>query len=123
MPLRHGNTRTFHRTLFGGFLETITLLKRKDDQQQGTVTSYTLFQCRRGLIIKTGEPLAGDMSSDHRTVWHLPRIELDRIGVPYISAADRIVDSQGRVWQPESTTQIEDKLFENQLAIQCLRIK
>jgi hypothetical protein len=123
MPLRRGNTRTFHRTLFGGILETITLMKRGDDQQQGTVVSYVLFQCRRGLITKTGETLAGDMVSSHRTIWHIPRIELDRIGISYLNPLDQIVDSQGRTWQPESTTEIVDKLFENHLDVQCLRVK
>jgi len=103
-------------------LESITLLKRSDDQQEGTVTSYKLFQCRRGRITKTGEPISHDMTSDHRASWHIPRVELDRVGVNYINAADRIVDYRGRYWQPESTTPIEIKIFENQLTIPCLRI-
>lgn len=45
MPLRKNNTRTFHRTLYAGELQTITLLKRGDDQQEGTVRKVILFDC------------------------------------------------------------------------------
>ena len=122
MPMNRMNTRTFHRFLYAGMLETITLLKRNDNQQQGTVTSYIVHQCRRGQIFKTGETLAGDMISDHRTTWHFPRTELDRIGINYLNPADRIVDGKGRYWQPESTTEIRIKLFENHLCVDCLRV-
>jgi hypothetical protein len=86
------------------------------------VTSYLLFQCRRSLITKEGEQIQGGVQTDHRTIWHIPRIELDRVGVKYINSLDRILDQQGRYWQPEATTQITDKLFENHLDLQCLRV-
>lgn len=122
MPLNRRNQRVFHRTLFAGMNQTVTLLKRGDDLQQGTVTAYTLFQVRRSLISKTGEQIVGGTQSDHRCIWHIPRVEMDRVGVTYINSADRIVDQEGRYWQPEATTEIVDKLLELHLDLQCLRI-
>ena len=126
MPiLRHSTTRTFTRITFAGILETVTLLKRGDDQQEGTVTSYKLFQCRRSLITKKGEPIAGDVLSDHRCIWHIPRREMDRIGIQYLTPDDQIIDSRNRVWQPEGQPHAEvisDKLFENEMDIQCVRV-
>lgn len=121
MPLSPRNQRTFHRTLFAGWNETIILLKRGDDQKEGTVTSLRVFNCRHSIFTKSGEPLQGDMVSDHRVTWHLPKFELDRVGVNYISPIDRIVDSKGRYWQPESTTEIRVKLGEVHIDVDCLR--
>jgi len=114
--------RVFHRTLYAAQLQTVTLLKRDDDQRQGTVRSIILYETWRSSIYKTGEPLQHDMVSDHRTVWHLARVELDRIGVAYISPIDRIVDDQQRYWQPESTTNIDIKLFELHVHFSALRV-
>lgn len=122
MPLRAENCRTFTRSLFAGMLETVTLLKRDNDQRQGTVRSITLFDCRRGKISKTGQTIEDNMSSDNRTVWHIPRRELDRVGVAYLNALDRIVDKYGDYWQAESTTNIEVKLFKVEIDLECLAV-
>lgn len=122
MPLNRHNVRTFHRTLYAGILETVTLLKRNDDQGQGTVTKYQVFQVRRSLITRVGEPIQGDIDTDVRTTFHLPRIELDRIGVGHINAADRIIDFDNRYWQPESADAIIVKLFEQHVCVDCVRI-
>ena len=122
MPLNKRNTKTFHRVLYSTEMESVTLLKREDDQREGVVTSLILYQCRWSRIFKQGEPYQGDMFSDHTRVLHIPRVELDRVGVPYINAIDRFIDEQGRWWQPESTTLIRIQLFENQLCIACLRV-
>ena len=124
MPLlTKNNCRTFHRKLYGGMgaLETVTLLKRGDNQQQGTVTQYTLHDIRHSPITKTGETITGDTVSDHHITWHIPRVELDRIGVYYLNPLDRIKDSQGRYWQPESDTLITVKLMETHLCLECVR--
>jgi hypothetical protein len=122
MPINAANQRVFHRTLFAGMLQTVILLKREDDQREGTVTAYKLFDVWRGQIYKTGQPIQGEMSSDHRATWHVPRVELDRVGVHYINALDRIVDKNGWYWQPESTTNIVTKLILVHLDIDCLRV-
>lgn len=122
MPLNRRTTRTFHRRLYATELESVTLLKRKDDQKQGTVTSHKLFQCRWSRTIKTGEPLAGEMLSSHAAQLHIPRIELDRIKVHYINPIDRFIDRKGRTWQPESTTTITEKLFSNHVCVDLLLI-
>jgi hypothetical protein len=133
MPLNPRNTRVFHRTLFSQQMKTVFLLKRGDDQNQGTVTQYKLFNCRRGKIFKTGEPHQGDMVSDHMCTWHIPRVELDRVGVRYLNALDRLVEitddwgnrldqSEYRYWHPEATTNIDVKLFMNHIDLQCLRV-
>ena len=122
MPLNKVNQSTFHRKLYAGQLETVTLLKRGDDQSEGTVTAYVIFECRRSRIHKTGEPIQHDMVVGHTTVWHIPRIELDRIGVAYLSVLDRFVDQYNRFWQPESPQQLDIALFEDQLHVQCVRV-
>ena len=122
MPLNPRNTRTFHRCLYAGILETVTLLKRGDDQKQGTVRAVKLFQCRRRQIQKTGQTIQGDMVSDHTTEWMIPKIELDRVGVAYLNNLDRIVDKKNRHWQPESPTTITVRLFENYVSVACLRV-
>lgn len=122
MPLNRHTTRLFHKFLYATQLQTITLLKRNNDQQAGTVQSYTVYQARIRKEMKSAEPIQKDMTADHRTVWCLPYVELERIGVQYINAADRIVDSQNRYWQPESTTLIELWLFQNHIQIACVRI-
>lgn len=114
----------FHRFLYGGMLEKIRLLKRGDDQQQGTVTVYVLHECRRSSIPKGGQTLDGDMSVDHETVWHIPDSELQRVGINYLNPADRIEQlvgkEKGNFWQPESTTTIEKKLFDTHSHVRCL---
>ena len=120
MPMRPENQRTFTRTLYAGWLETVTLLKRGDDMEGSVVTTLLLFDVRPGQIWKTGEPIAGQMTSDHRRTWHIPRRELDRVGVNYINMLDRIVDKEGRHWQPESTTRIGMKLGMVEIDVDCL---
>lgn len=125
MPLiTINNCRNFYTKLYGGVgcLETITLLIRQDDQKEGQVRSAKVFNCRHSAIIKTGEPIQGDMTADHRVLWHIPQSELDRIGCQYINALHRIVDKLGRYWEPESTTPITMKLMEQHVCIQCLRV-
>lgn len=122
MPLNQRNTATLHRTLYGGILEKITLLVRNDDQQEGVVTSYTLYQCRKSPITHTGEPIQADMASGDRVTWYIPACELRRVGIPHVNAVTRIVDGQGRVWQPESPNIISVELFENFLKVECVRL-
>ena|ERR1700722_1972830 len=127
MPLSKANQRTMHRKLYAGMLKTVTLLKRNIDQQQGTVTKFTVYECWRSFIHKTGEPIQNDMTSEHRTVWHIPRTELDRLGLTDINALDRIIETstspnQIRWWQAESTTPIDIRLFEDFVVVACLRI-
>jgi hypothetical protein len=127
MPLRKINQRTFYKRLYSGQLKTITLLKRNVDLQQGTVTTYTMYGVRRSRITKTGETIQADMTSNHRTVWHIPRTEMDRLGLTDINALDRIVEqsiypTETRWWQPESTVTIDIKLFEDMITIACVRI-
>lgn len=121
MPLNKRNTRTFHRITFAGQLESVTLRKRGDNQQQGTVRTITLYQCRWGLHTKTGETLDGDMNVSHFRMLHIPRAELDRVGVAYLNPTDEVIDAQGRHWNTESDDTIAVKLFENHVDIQMKR--
>jgi hypothetical protein len=132
MPLNRHNTNVFHRTLYGGILKTIQLLKRGDDQKQGTVVAYTLFECRRSNIQKKGETIQAGMSDEHRTTWQIPRTELDRNGIAYLNPLDRIVERSDadsgpnynlyRYWQPESSQTIDIDQFENYVFLECIRI-
>lgn len=122
MPMDPSNVRTFHRALYGKILESVTLRKRGDDSMESVFTDHRLYECRWSRIFKQGEPIQKDMSSDHRRVLHIPRIQLDRVGVHYINAIDIFIDKDGRWWQPESTTLIEVKLMEQHICVACLRI-
>jgi hypothetical protein len=82
-------------------------------------------------VIKSGEPIQGEMSADETTVWHIPRCELTKNGVDYINAADRIVEIDRetirpgfkRFWQPEADgDRISVQLFGAIVVIQCKRI-
>jgi hypothetical protein len=122
VPLNKWNQREFHRRLFSEQLRPITLLKRGDNQAQGTVRAIQMWECWRGKIEKTGETIQNDMSSGSKVTWHLPRIELDRVGVAYINPADQIVDEVGRTWQPESDDRIDVKLFEVHVCVECKQV-
>ncbi|MDE2098086.1 MAG: hypothetical protein KGL39_12605 [Patescibacteria group bacterium] len=122
MPIRANNQRNFHRKLFAGQTETITLKKRGDDQNEGTITDYLLFTCRRSLFTKTGEQIALDETANTRCVWHIPKVELDRVGISWLNSLDRIVDGKNRWWQPEATTTITVKLFSQHVDLECLRV-
>jgi len=127
MPLRRSTTRTFHRTLYAGMLESVRLLKRGDNQQQGTVTPYVLYQCRRSAISKTGQTLDGAQNVGNRTVWHIPRTELERVGINYLNPLDRIEQldepERGYIWQPEAPETIDVKLFANHVCVACKLVK
>jgi hypothetical protein len=124
MPLNKRNTRTRHRVLYGGQLESVTLLKRDDGHlRQNVVTTYTLFQCRwQSPLSRSGQNLDGDITSYNSRTLIVPQVELYRVGVKYVSALDRFVDEQERTWQPESNTDIDERLFLNYWKINCLRV-
>ena len=131
MVLRKYNVLTANRYLYGAIAKPVTLLKRNDDQQQGTVRAVQLWDCRRGRIVKTGQTLQGDMSSDHRADWHIPAVQLINAGVNWLNALDRFVEKYDdgmiplnpwRFWQAESDTNIDVRLFETWIVVSCLRV-
>lgn len=128
MPgITKSSQRFFMRRLYAGMLKTIVLYHRNDDQLEGTVASFTLYGCRRSKTHKGGEPLAGDMAARHYTTWHIPREELDRVGISYINAGDRIAETstsptETRLWQIESTNNLRDQLLRDHLCLECLLI-
>lgn len=121
MPINRKNQKTFHRHLYAGMNETVTLHKRGNDQRQGTVTKYLLFQCRWSKIYKAGEPLQADMSSAHSRRLHIPVIELERNGIAFINAADEFIDKEGRHWRPESKQTITVQLIQQHFCVDCVR--
>lgn len=121
--LRKKTMRNAHRYISSGRQERVEVLKRDDDQRQGTVTRYLLFQCRWApRIDRTGEPIQSDMLVDHSRILHVPVVELKRVGINHINPADRFIDIEGRYWQPESSTDITEKLYSLHLDIYCLRV-
>jgi hypothetical protein len=130
MPLDQYNTRLFHWNLFSGQIQTVTLLKRNDDQQEGTVTAYTLYGCWRSRMTKGGQQIQGDMTADHQTVWHVPRNALlkaqpkaggQTVLISYLNNLDRIIDDHNRWWQPESDLSIDIALMEGMVKVICHR--
>ena len=122
MPLGRINTSVFHRRLYAGELETVTLLKRRDDQKEGSVVALKLFECRRGNISKQGEAIQTDETAEHYVQWLIPYTELKRVGVNYLNVLDRIVDKFNMWWQPESPQTITLAIFDNYYAIDTVRI-
>lgn len=124
MVIRRSNTTVFDRTLYAGETEKVRLYKRGDDQRQGTVVAYILFNCRHTHVAKDGETIENDTSSGMRTTWFIPLRELRRHGITYLNAADRIEQltgkEAGRQWIPESTTSITESLFGNMIVVDCL---
>lgn len=122
MPLNRRNTQVYHRRLYAGQLETVTIYKRGDDLKEGTVTAYQIFQARRGNIHKGGQPIQGDLAVIHTVQWLLPCVELRRVGINYSNVIDRIVDKFNMWWQPESPQDITLAIFDNYYIINCVRI-
>jgi hypothetical protein len=120
MPLNKANCRRFHRFLYCGQLISIVLNKRGDDQNQGQTTSFVLNYVRRSQMVKSGQTLQKEMSSNHRCSFHIPREELDRVGVAYLNALDQYVDDLG-TWQAESNEPITVKLFSDHVCVECVR--
>jgi hypothetical protein len=130
MVLSRDNQKTFHTILYGGTgaLETLILRKRGNDQKQGTVKSYFLYDCRRGQIRKTGNTIQGDMTATHHVTWHIPVTELEQHGLEYLSALDQFIqvgdgkpEEEGWQWQPEGDTSITTKLFGDHFCVECHR--
>lgn len=123
MPLITKSTsETFHTWLYAGQLGTVTLLKRGDDQAEGTVTAYVLYECRRSNTVKDGQPIQGDLAVESSTTWQIPAIQLRRIGVNYLNVLDRIIDDLNMWWQPESGQSITLSQFDSHYIIKCVRI-
>lgn len=122
MPLSKRNSAVFHKTLYAGQLERVTLLKRGDDQSEGQVIAYELHSCRRGNLSKTGEAIQGEMAVSHSAQWIIPCTELRRVGVNYINVLDRIVDQFNMWWQPESPNNITLSQFDNYYLIDTVRV-
>lgn len=104
-------------------MRTIVLNKRGTEQNQGSGTNHTLFNCRRKKVFYGGQNLTGQMTTNNYTIWQIPREELDRVGVANLNIIDTITDTtNNQVWQPESSDVIILQLFENFVNVPCKRI-
>lgn len=124
MPLRPETAQYRHRGLYAGQDQSLILYKRHDDQQEGwQFGGMTLYNCRRSMIHKAGEPLQGEMMSYHRTTWHIPKIELTRVGMAYINPTDYIFDPiEQKWWQAESPQTITEKQWGTWVVVDSVRI-
>ena len=124
MVIARWNQLNVNRRMYSGMqvLQTVTLLKRGDDQNEGTVTAYTLFQCRPSKQYKEGQPLQGNWAVGSRVVWHIPVVELERHGIEYLNVLDRIVDKDNAFWQPESPQEIITKLILSHICLDCIKV-
>lgn len=121
MPLNERNTRSLYNHLYLGQTEKITILKRNDDMDAAVVTPHVIYRARWSRILKHGQPIAGDEATDHFRQLHIPRSELDRVGILHINVLDRFVDKKNRTWQPETNQVIRVQLFENEICVDCRR--
>ena len=121
--LNREHLRTFHRKLYAGFNETVILRKRGDDQLASQSVTVHLYECRWSRIFRTKEPIEVDMTASSSRTLHIPLSELNRAGLDHINAADEFTDKDGRVWNPESTVTITEKLMESHIDVPCLRIR
>jgi len=121
MPLNPNNVRSFHRTLYSGILETVTLLQRDDGMNASQIRTVKLFNVRWSRARKRGQQLDGDVSSDHRRELHIPQSEMDRVGVKHINPLYRFIDKDGRYWMPESDDTITQQLMMQHWCVPCQR--
>lgn len=122
MPLKRRNQQVFHRKLYCGQLERVILLKRGDDQQEGTVTAFTLYNCRRGNVTKSGEAINLDVPAFEYVQWLIPCTELRRVGVNYLNVLDRVIDQFNQWWNPESTETMTLAIFDNYYVVPSRRV-
>lgn len=123
--IRRNNSKTYHRRVFAGQLQRLTLIKRDDDQQEGTQRTLTIFQAWRSEVSKSGEPIQAGMAATQTVTWYVPKTELDRVGVDHVNVLDRLIDKQygTGVWQPESDQQINTHLWGNYVEVNCVSLK
>ncbi len=110
------------RHLYAGMLQSVTLLKRGNDQAEGTVTAFRLHGLRQARIYKSGQPINGNMAVGSNVTWHIPMAELERVGVAYLNVLDRIVDKTGAYWQPETGQMIRTQLLKTHVCYECVRV-
>lgn len=122
MVLTRNNSQVFHRMLYAGQLEKILLYKGGDDQSEGQITVFWLFECRRGNLSKSGEALQGEMAVSHSVQWLIPCTELRRVGVNYLNVIDRIVDQFNAWYEPESAQDLTLSQFDNYYLVNCVRV-
>lgn len=120
--LNKQHLRTFHRKLYAGFDESVTMHKRGDNQQAGTIVVKRLFNVRWSRIFTTKEPLDGTVSANQSRTLHIPISELEKAGLTYVEAGDKFQDREGRFWGAEATVTLTEKLREEHLDIPCLRL-
>jgi hypothetical protein len=117
------NQRYFYRKLYAGWLDTITIQKRANDQNMGQVTTLTAFECREKKIHHSGEPLRGTAAAGDRTVWQIPRVEMDRLGITEFNALDRIIGPDGQTWQIEANDgEVTIQLGKDYCNLSCRRV-
>lgn len=123
MLIDRTNCTQIHLTLYGpNILEPVTIYIRGDDQAEGTLTKYTIYNARRAVATKRGQAIFGEMSSDYHTTWHFSRYDLNLNGIKYINVLTMIVDSSNRWWQPESPDGITQKVDGGHVCVECVRI-
>ena len=123
MPLNKNTVRTFNRRLYAGILEKVTLYKRDPLLNSGTVTKYCLFDCRFSQSQKSGEQIEGSMGAKEFRVIHIPRIEMDRVGITFFNAGDTFEDVEGRQWRTLAPETITTKLFQQHVCVETERVR
>ena len=126
MPINRANSRTFHRRLYAGMLEKVIVYKRDPLLQAGTVHKYCLFDVRPSQIQKSGEQLGGtdgSMGAKEYRVFHVPRIEMDRVGIQFFNAGDVFEDKEGRQWATLAPETIRTKLLQQHVCVETERLK
>lgn len=125
MPLNARNSKNFHRCLRAGTnLQSIKYYKRGENQQQGTVTVYTLYACwREETVSRAGETLINSVVQvEIRGTWMIPKAELDRVGINFVNVTDKIHDTkEDKWWTPYSNDRITEMLMGNYAALDCHR--
>lgn len=110
------------RNLYSGQLEKVTLFAREPNMKASVTHPVILYDCRWSRIVKAGQQLDDEQTSDMNRMLHIPRAELQRVGVNYINPIYQFMDQEGRYWQAESDTPIVSQLWENVIDVNCHRI-
>jgi hypothetical protein len=124
MVIRRDNQQTFHRHMFAGISQPITVWKREDYPNRSVIHQLRIFDCWRSTIRRFGEQYSmGDQVSNHHVTWHIPVIELRKYNVTTFNMLDKIVEDDQTFWQPEAPKVIVYDLMSNYFDVECVRVE
>lgn len=101
MPLDRRTTRHFHRLLYVGWMDTLTLKTFRTFGNAGgaaTESTYTVHHCRFKKQDHAGQQLRDGISSGEGSVVQITDFDLDNGGAPFPEMNDELIEATGERW-------------------------